>query len=303
MSCGFLGLEGAILRFLSGYALWMVMSESRSEFAKVQRLSRKYENYFSIYDLALRPSSESALTVVEIGVANGGSMQMWRQLLGPKARIIGIDLNPAINGLVAEGFEVLVADMGLDESWDQLSRLTGGSDSIDVLIDDGGHTNAQQIKALVKGLPLVRPGGFLVIEDLRASFMKKFGNPSSFSAWEFLLEILGDVQRDHGKSDSPVRYPKLTGQIDRMTFGTSIVAIQKRDPITYSIEGVTSGTDESLGDYDHRWDSFSGSFLFRLLSAVSAWSRHVFRAQFLVVRADSRREFRRALRVARGLGG
>ena len=146
---------------------------------------------------------------------------------------------------------------------------------------------------------MVRPGGFLLIEDLHASFMRKFGNPSRFSTWEFLLEILGDVQRYHGKSDSPVRYPNLTGQIDRMTFGTSIVAIQKRNPEAFSTESVTSGTDESHGDYDHRWDSFSGNLLFRALSAISSWSRHILRAQFLVVRFDSRREFRRGLREAR----
>jgi len=274
-------------------------SDSRSEFAKVSRLSQKYENYFSVYDLALQQAKASPFTVVEIGVANGGSMQMWRQLLGPKARIIGIDLNPAIENLVAEGFEVLVADMGLDEGWHRLAQLTGGPESIDVLIDDGGHTNSQQIKAMVKGMPMVRPGGFLLIEDLHASFMRKFGNPSRFSTWEFLLEILGDVQRYHGKSDSPVRYPKLTGQIDRMTFGTSIVAIQKRNSETFSTKSVTSGTDDSLGDYDHRWDSLSGNLLFRALSAISSWSRHILSAQFLVVRFDSRREFRKGLRGAR----
>lgn len=280
----------------------MERSKSRSEFTKVDRLSQKYDNYFSIYDLALRSSSESALTVVEIGVANGGSMQMWRQLLGPEARIIGIDLNPAIEVLKSEGFEVLVADMGLDEGWERLSHLTGGAGSIDVLIDDGGHTNAQQIKALGKGLAMVRPGGFLVIEDLHASFMKNFGNPSKFSTWNFLLEILGDTQKHHGKSDISARYPRLSSQIDRMTFGTSIVAIQKRDPRFYSMGSVTSGTDDSLGDYDHRWDSFSESFFFRMLSAISGWSRHFFRAQFLVVRFHSRREFRRGLREARGSG-
>jgi hypothetical protein len=276
----------------------MPKSGSRSEFEKVSRLTQKYENYFSIYDLALL-SAESPLTVVEIGVANGGSMQMWRQLLGPKARIIGIDLNPSIESLVAEGFEVLIADMGFDESWERLSQLTGGPESIDVLIDDGGHTNAQQIKALVRGLPMVTPGGFIVIEDLHASFMRKFGNPSRFSTWEFLVEILGDVQRDHGKSDMPVRYPKLTGQIDRMTFGTSIVAIQKRNAHDFSSQSVTAGTDDSLDDYDHRWDSISEGFLFRTLSTLSAWSRHVLKAHFLVVAFYSRREFLRGLRESR----
>ena len=34
------------------------------------------------------------IVFVEVGVADGGSLHMWRSYLGKKARIIGIDLNP-----------------------------------------------------------------------------------------------------------------------------------------------------------------------------------------------------------------
>ena len=33
--------------------------------------------------------------LIETGILGGGSLFMWRNWLGPNARIIGIDLNPA----------------------------------------------------------------------------------------------------------------------------------------------------------------------------------------------------------------
>ena len=43
---------------------------------------------------------------VEIGVKRGGSLLMWRDWLGPKARIIGIDLDPNAKKLEEYGFEI-----------------------------------------------------------------------------------------------------------------------------------------------------------------------------------------------------
>jgi len=57
--------------------------------------SLKQDSYFSSFEPLLGAFVDRPVTLVEVGVLHGGSLFMWRAFLGSKARIIGIDLNPA----------------------------------------------------------------------------------------------------------------------------------------------------------------------------------------------------------------
>src|SRR3979490_709260 len=110
--------------------------------AMSRRFTSKYRHYAPLYDLVLDTLPRDP-TVVEIGIANGGSLQTWRTLLGPSARIVGIDLNEGATAMREEGFEVIILDTGSQATWDKLRRSFPRN--VDLLVDDGGHTNRQQI--------------------------------------------------------------------------------------------------------------------------------------------------------------
>ena len=63
-------------------------------FQKSEYRSTKHSNFFCIYDDLLKKFKNRDVTLVEIGVASGGSLFMWKNYFGNKARIIGIDFNP-----------------------------------------------------------------------------------------------------------------------------------------------------------------------------------------------------------------
>lgn len=151
---------------------------SRVAFDTAPYRSIKVDAYFHAYDRLFERYRNTAVTVVEIGILGGGSLFMWRQFFGPEARIIGIDLNPAAVKWREHGFEIFIGNQESDDFWRSFLAEVG---EIDVLIDDGGHTNYQQIKTLLSVLPKVRDGGVVVIEDTYASYMKSFGNPSRYS--------------------------------------------------------------------------------------------------------------------------
>ena len=59
--------------------------------------SVKHSSYFYAYEELFSDFVDKKLTFVEVGIQNGGSLIMWKNYFGKKARIIGIDNNPIIN--------------------------------------------------------------------------------------------------------------------------------------------------------------------------------------------------------------
>jgi len=218
------------------------------------RVTTKYAHYGELYDLVLATLPPRP-TVLEIGIANGGSLETWRRILGANARIIGVDLNPSAVALRDDGYEVYILDTGDPASWARLQDDLAGT--VDLLVDDGGHTNRQQVAAVIHGIGLVRDGGWIVIEDLHASFMREFGNPSPYSAAKFLNELISDLHRAHPRSSVPPKHPNLAHSVSYVVSSTSWSALRVGKWQTESRDEITAGTDDSLMDYDHRWDSSS----------------------------------------------
>jgi len=167
------------------------MSKFKKIFVNQSSKSIKWSNYFEIYDQLFVPYVGKPITFVEIGVLNGGSLLMWKEFFGPKSRIIGIDNNPQCKSLEQFGnFEIIIGDQASPEFWKSLKTK---NIKIDILLDDGGHTNKQQINTLRNSLDLVNDGGLIVVEDTHASYMREFGNPSKYSFIEYCKILIDTI--------------------------------------------------------------------------------------------------------------
>ena len=56
----------------------------------------KWEQYLGISESELAPymAAGHPISLLEIGVQNGGSLQVWNKYLPPGSQIVGIDINP-----------------------------------------------------------------------------------------------------------------------------------------------------------------------------------------------------------------
>jgi len=157
-------------------------SSIQALFEGAERPTNKYDTYFDTYEKLLHPYRDKDVVLVEVGVQGGGSLEVWRKYFGPKSRIVGIDLNPSVRKeLGAEGFEIYIGDQASDSFWQEFYREIG---MVDIVIDDGGHTNIQTATTLRNSLNYIRDGGVLIVEDIHVSYMKEFGNPSKASIVE-----------------------------------------------------------------------------------------------------------------------
>jgi hypothetical protein len=203
------------------------MSKLRGLFLESKLHSIKWSNYFNIYETLFSLYVGKQITFVEVGVLNGGSLLMWRNYFGPKARIIGIDNNPKCKNLEKLGdFEIIIGDQSNPEFWRSLKNQ---NIRIDILLDDGGHTNKQQIVTVYNSLDLINDDGLIVVEDTHASYMSEFGNPSKYSFIEYcknLIDILNS--RFIRNPDS-----KIAVSVHSIQFFESIVCfrISRKDSI------------------------------------------------------------------------
>lgn len=181
-------------------------------------LSIKLDSYFAVYEQLFARFVGKPVTFVEIGVLNGGSLFMWRDYLGPQARIIGIDLNPAARQWETAGFEIHIGNQADPRFWQEFFRTVG---QVDILLDDGGHTNLQQIVTVASSLEHVRDGGMIVVEDTHTSYFRHFGNPSRRSFISFAKRIVDSVNaRYPSVPDLRQRYGESTHSV---SFFESIV--------------------------------------------------------------------------------
>jgi hypothetical protein len=165
----------------------------KKSFLKSPLYSTKFEKYFEIYENLFRKYVNKKITFVEVGVAMGGSLFMWRNYFGKKANIIGIDLNPEAKKLSKFGFNIVIGDQSDKIFWKNFYSKIG---KIDILLDDGGHTNIQQISTLANSVNNINDGGMIVVEDTQTSYMKKgFNNPSSNSFINYSKYAIDSIHR------------------------------------------------------------------------------------------------------------
>ena len=198
------------------------MKKLIKSFKSAPKYSIKWSNYFEIYENLFKRFVNKKITFVEIGIGNGGSLFMWKKFFGKKARIIGIELNPDAKKLEKFGFEIFNGDQSDPFFWKKFYNRVG---KIDVLLDDGGHKNIQQITSFMESYNHINQNGVIVVEDTHTSYMKKkgFKNPSSYSFVNFCNLIVENLHRRNPSVNKSLNI--LSKKINSIYFYDSVVAI------------------------------------------------------------------------------
>jgi hypothetical protein len=208
------------------------MKKLLKSFKASSKYSIKWSNYFEIYENILKKYVNKKITLVEIGVGNGGSLLMWKKFLGKNANIIGVELNPDAKKLEKYGFKIFIGDQSDPGFWKSFYKKVK---KIDILIDDGGHTNLQQITSLMESLNYINNNGVIVVEDTHTSYMnyKGFKNPSINSFINFSTNLIENIHRRNPMLKKKMN--KISEKIYSIEYYDSIVAINiKNKNLKYS---------------------------------------------------------------------
>jgi hypothetical protein len=191
------------------------------------RLIHKWLHYFDIYDRHFAPYRRQRVTVLEIGVYHGGSLQMWKHYFGHRARIVGVDIDPRCAAFAEDRIDVVIGDQADRDFLQHLIKQLG---PVDIVIDDGGHTMHQQITAFEELWPSVRDGGLYLVEDLHTSYWPVYGGGHKRAGTfiEYLKDLIDQLHAWHTPEDeaSPV-VDAFTRSVRGIHIYDSVVVVDK----------------------------------------------------------------------------
>jgi hypothetical protein len=193
----------------------------------------KWHHYFSIYERHFARFRGRPISLLEIGVAKGGSLALWRRYFGPSAVITGIDVDPSCaqytNGLT----EVFIGNQ-VDTGF--LASVAAKRGPFDIVIDDGGHTMRQQITSYETLFPHVKERGVYLVEDLHTSLWSSFlDHPLGISFLDVASRMAEKLTWWHKEPASWPRYGKplaeRAGAVDVPELARSVFSIAFYDSV------------------------------------------------------------------------
>eukprot|EP01012_Entosiphon_sulcatum_P029565 TRINITY_DN3609_c0_g1_i1.p1 TRINITY_DN3609_c0_g1~~TRINITY_DN3609_c0_g1_i1.p1 ORF type:complete len:315 (+),score=44.01 TRINITY_DN3609_c0_g1_i1:30-947(+) len=172
-----------------------------------------------------RHRKRTGFTILEIGTANGGSLQLWEQYF-TKPRMYFVELDPKFYNLTATNVPLAKGFHGSATDWNFMREVVRGiREPIDMVIDDSSHQYPATIDTFRFLFPHLRSGGIYVIEDLNCCYTA--AGPQDRSVCQTAKQLV-DVLNRRNYGDG--RFSLLDGvdhEIQSIHFADEIVAFHK----------------------------------------------------------------------------
>ena len=182
-------------------SLWSIYSTHSGKKA------HKWLQFISAYDLHFQKYINRPLTLFEIGVHAGGSLEIWKKFLGPTSTIVGIDINENCLKHKKPDSDIHV-EIGDQSNLDFLSNVLEKYGNPDIVIDDGSHIMSHMINTFEFLYPRVDINGMYVVEDTHTSYLELFqGNDKTKPNWNEYVKRLIDLLH----AESPGQYNGIWG--------------------------------------------------------------------------------------------
>jgi hypothetical protein len=212
-------------------------------FAIQETVVEKWLHYLPVYDAIFTPYIGTNVAMLEIGVWNGGSLDMWRRFFGRDAILFGIDINPECARFDGKSASVRI---GSQDDQKFLRGIVKEMGKLDIVLDDGSHIASHQRASFEALFPLLSEGGLYIIEDLHTAYYPHMegGLRRSGSAIEFLKEKIDDMHRHYiepGRNNSETLPP-----IESVQFFDSIAVVRKRRQLPREFVITPTAPDQTI---------------------------------------------------------
>jgi len=172
------------------------LETDKKEFFKINKKNKKIMGSFFTkwYDFYFDKIKDRKLNILEIGVANGDSLKMWK-ILFVNSKIYGIDIDKnkkkLENNPGLEGVNIFIGDQSSKYFLKKVCQNI--KNGFDIIIDDGSHITGHQIFSFEYLFPKLNKGGIYVIEDVHTSYIKEFRKGSCKNTINYFKKKIDDI--------------------------------------------------------------------------------------------------------------
>ncbi|WP_305845636.1 class I SAM-dependent methyltransferase [Photobacterium kishitanii] len=137
------------------------------------KVSDKWKIYLTSYNDILLPFKNKKISMLEIGIQNGGSIELWDKYFHNAECFIGCDINEKCQILKYDNdkISIIIGDANKENVRD---IILNKKNNFDIILDDGSHTSSDIIKTFFNYFPYLKNDGIFIFEDLHCSYWKEF---------------------------------------------------------------------------------------------------------------------------------
>lgn len=228
------------------------------------KVSDKWSIYLETYDDIFSSYRNENIRLLEIGVQNGGSLEIWSDYF-PRAELFaGVDIDEACRLLRYKDsrIKLVIGNANTDHTQAEILHV---STEFDIILDDGSHTSSDIVSSFARYFPCLRDGGLYVAEDLHCSYWEAFQGgifrpDSSMSFFKRLADIVNfehwavsgqrsDILRTFAQKYNCTLSESSLERIYSVEFRNSVCIIRKRPAEQVSLgPRVVVGTDAVVDD-------------------------------------------------------
>jgi len=157
------------------------------------KATHKWSIYFDQYEEKLSPYKKFPIKLFEIGIENGGSLEIFSKYFSNAKLLLGCDINQKCGELLYDqpNIKVIVGDVNEEKTKGEIIKHS----KFDIIIDDGSHGSVDIVKSFCNYFNYLNDDGLFIIEDLHCSYWEEWGGGifypiSSISFFKRLIDII-----------------------------------------------------------------------------------------------------------------
>lgn len=185
----------------------------------------KWIHYFNIYEKHLCKFVGKSPVVLEIGVAGGGSLSMWKDYFGEESKIIGIDIDKKCKNYEEKNIEIFI---GSQDDFNLIDKIFSKYKKIDIVIDDGSHNMHHMIRSFELMYDRIDSNGVYIVEDAHTCYWEEYGGglKRENSFMEFAKNKIDEINAAHSRGSMPIN--DFTRSTDCISFYDSVIVFERR---------------------------------------------------------------------------
>jgi SAM-dependent methyltransferase len=203
------------------------------------KVIHKWIHYLEIYERYFEKFVGTPVKILEIGVENGGSLQLWKKYFGDKCEIIGIDVNEKV---IFEEPQIKI-EIGSQSDLDFLTHINDKYGEFDIIIDDGSHMQLDVLTTFSFLYSKLKRGGVYCVEDTHSAYLRTYsgGITSPFN----FISISSRLVHDTNVEFIQEPYTPTLNDLKSIGFYNSMVVFEKtnREKIYSTYRGKNHNTD------------------------------------------------------------